>query len=112
MTERLQRLHSQAACKGADFRLFFGHEDDDQTMSAAKHLCASCPVRMDCLDYAMVQSIESGIYGGLTASERREDKIAWRSRKVRAGSTIGDIRESFGLPRRTRSIDPTERRRR
>ena len=37
----------------------------------AKAVCASCPVRSDCLDHAMVHDERFGIWGGLTNRERR-----------------------------------------
>lgn len=39
----------------------------------ALELCASCPVRDDCLDYALRLDLE-GIWGGLTTSARRTIK--------------------------------------
>lgn len=37
----------------------------------AKSICAACPVRELCLDYALVAKEEWGIFGGLTPQERR-----------------------------------------
>ncbi len=37
----------------------------------AKRLCASCPVRTECLIEALDQRIEWGIWGGMTERERR-----------------------------------------
>lgn len=39
-------------------------------MSRAKLICASCPVRPDCLSYALDHRQEQGIWGGLTEEER------------------------------------------
>lgn len=36
----------------------------------AKAVCASCPVRQDCLDYAIALDIRDGVYGGMTSWER------------------------------------------
>ncbi len=36
-----------------------------------KKVCAGCPVRDDCLDWALVHD-EQGIWGGLTEGERRK----------------------------------------
>lgn len=71
---------ADAACRGlsaAAKELFFpaagesGHE--------AKAICASCVVRPDCLDWAIRMDERDGIWGGLTAPERR---------KVRHGSDV------------------------
>lgn len=37
----------------------------------AKQLCKTCPVRMQCLEYAMSNSDLQGIWGGLTPKERQ-----------------------------------------
>lgn len=37
----------------------------------AKAVCRTCPVAEHCLQYALQQRIDEGIYGGLTESERR-----------------------------------------
>lgn len=37
----------------------------------AKDLCADCPIRLQCLDYAMKQNEEYGIWGGLSPHERK-----------------------------------------
>jgi WhiB family redox-sensing transcriptional regulator len=58
----------QAACRGMDNEPFFqqgGHADE------AKKVCATCPVRTDCLDYAIGCRIRHGIWGGYG----REDRI-------------------------------------
>jgi len=39
-------------------------------LTEAKEICASCPVREACLEYAMARKEPFGIYGGLTAHER------------------------------------------
>lgn len=37
----------------------------------AKAVCATCPVRSDCLDHAMKHDERYGIWGGMTDRERR-----------------------------------------
>ncbi|SCD58072.1 WhiB family transcriptional regulator, redox-sensing transcriptional regulator, partial [Streptomyces sp. SolWspMP-sol7th] len=38
---------------------------------AAKRVCADCPVRVECREHALVQPEPYGVWGGLTAAERR-----------------------------------------
>jgi len=38
----------------------------------AKQICQRCPVRLQCLEYAMIADDEAGTWGGLTAIERRQ----------------------------------------
>lgn len=38
----------------------------------AKRICGQCPVRRECLAYALHHGLEHGIWGGLTPNERKE----------------------------------------
>ena len=39
-------------------------------IKVAKSLCAECPIRNDCLQYAVEAGEEWGVWGGLTSRER------------------------------------------
>jgi len=58
--------------------LFFARTKNDQVVEAAKKLCAGCPLRQVCADTAMEHPDyqQHGIFGGLTAGERRALKKA------------------------------------
>jgi WhiB family transcriptional regulator, redox-sensing transcriptional regulator len=63
----------RAACRRVDPDLFFpvgtsGPALDQVTR--AKRLCLACPVRRPCLDWALRNGIQFGIWGGLTEDER------------------------------------------
>jgi len=58
-----------ALCRQVDSELFFSNSPTDQRH--AKRVCASCPVRAQCLEYALV-ALPHGVAGGLTASQRRK----------------------------------------
>lgn len=45
---------------------------------AAKALCAQCPVRENCADYAMTTNQDYGVWGGMTTPERRKIRRSWR----------------------------------
>ncbi len=66
-----------ARCRGADPDLFYPEDDEDETseeserIQAAKMICALCPVREACLEHAIAVREKHGIWGGLTARERR-----------------------------------------
>ena len=51
--------------------LFFPERGPTERMwvAAAKAVCTTCPVQRDCLEAGMSES--RGIWGGLTAAERR-----------------------------------------
>lgn len=40
----------------------------------AKRICRDCPVRAECLQYAMETPVDHGIWGGLTERERRRNR--------------------------------------
>lgn len=58
-----------ALCAQTDPEAFF--PDKGGSTRAAKAVCAACPVRQQCLDYALAHRETSGIWGGLSALERR-----------------------------------------
>jgi WhiB family redox-sensing transcriptional regulator len=37
----------------------------------AKRVCASCPVRAQCLEYALTNRIARGVWGGASEGDRR-----------------------------------------
>lgn len=59
----------RAACRDLDTAVFFPDADDDP--APAQAVCATCPVREPCLEFALVTRQEDGIWGGLTENERR-----------------------------------------
>lgn len=76
---------ADAACRDMPTATFFPTQDNnDPTRSGpwhvyrsyqiAKAICAPCPVRADCLAYALDDDIPFGIYGGLSPRERRRLK--------------------------------------
>lgn len=63
-----------AACRSADPDLFFpvsGAGPAVAQVAAAKAVCAGCPVRRECLTYAIFTRQQHGVWGGLTEDERR-----------------------------------------
>jgi WhiB family redox-sensing transcriptional regulator len=63
-----QWWYPQAACKGADPRLFFPTQDEPVREAIA--VCRACPVRQECADHAIAND-EYGIWGGLSRNQRR-----------------------------------------
>lgn len=71
------RWQDLAACKGMDPTLFFGPEyaetvkEKRDREDAAKEVCAGCPVRTECLEYALQAREAYGIWGAMTELERK-----------------------------------------
>lgn len=59
----------RAACVGEDPELFF--EGEPASVDTAKRVCEDCPVRTACLERALANGERYGVFGGLTADERR-----------------------------------------
>jgi WhiB family redox-sensing transcriptional regulator len=76
-----QNWQDQANCLGVDPDLFF--PERGASTREAKEVCRGCVVRMDCLEYALVNGEKFGIWGGLSERERR------RLRRQRAQSSRG-----------------------
>jgi WhiB family redox-sensing transcriptional regulator len=60
-----------AACRDApDPDLWF--PVSDREVALAKAECSACPVKADCLGYALDAGLGHGIFGGKTPDERRK----------------------------------------
>ena len=44
---------------------------DGVGVEIARRICATCPVREQCLEYALAQRIDHGVWGGCSERERR-----------------------------------------
>lgn len=63
-----------AACRDEDPELFFPVTDQGpgaMQTARAKAICHRCPVRAECLQFAIDDGLDYGIFGGLTGTERR-----------------------------------------
>ena len=62
-----------AACTGADVNLFFPEPSDLAAAKIAKAICGGCPVKADCLQFALDRhEFRDGIFGGLSPRERQK----------------------------------------
>lgn len=79
-----------AACRGEDLALFFGTEGErpparDVRERKAKAICGQCPVRNECLDFALTRPEKDGLWGGLSEDERASE----RRRRMRRAADAG-----------------------
>lgn len=76
----------EAACRDLDPNLFFPVGVTGpavEQIATAKDICEHCPVRGECLDFAITSNQEFGVWGGTSEDERRVLRRQWRAR-VRA----------------------------
>lgn len=79
----------RAACRGPETWLFFppSHserkDEREERESRAKQICGRCPVRVECLDYAIRTREPYGIWGGLTEAERQDLLVSGQERAGR-----------------------------
>ncbi len=76
-----QEWRAAAACRGVDPNIFFPVRGEDTR--EAKAICAECPVRQACRDYAMTAGEAMGVWGALSARQRD----ALRGRRMNVSST-------------------------
>ncbi|WP_097871721.1 WhiB family transcriptional regulator [Streptomyces sp. rh34] len=80
------RLH--AACREEDPDLFFPIGSTGPAVvqtKEAKAVCRTCPVQAACLEWALENKQDSGIWGGLSEDERRALKRRSRRRAETRG---------------------------
>lgn len=75
-----QDWRARARCAGVDPELFFptaapGTARYEEEVAAAKAVCQVCPVRAECLSFAL-KALEHGVAGGLDVAERRALRVA------------------------------------
>lgn len=78
-----------AACIGWPTELFYPHGEDSRVPDGVKRLCASCPVRTDCLEWILEiepPGARHGYWGGTTPKDRK----AIHSKRLRTKGTNGE----------------------
>jgi WhiB family redox-sensing transcriptional regulator len=69
----------KARCRTLSPADFF--PSDGVGVDQARKVCAQCPVRVECLEYALTYRIDHGVWGGCSERERRR---ILRARKLTA----------------------------
>lgn len=70
----------RALCRGRAPSEFF--PSDGVGVEVAQRVCVECPVKVECLEYALEHRIDHGVWGGCSERERRR---ILRRRRAAAG---------------------------
>lgn len=60
---------SEGNCSRVPPATFF--PSDGVGVEAARRICEGCPVKSPCLEYALINRIDHGVWGGTSERERR-----------------------------------------
>jgi WhiB family redox-sensing transcriptional regulator len=95
MTYTDAEWRSRGACLNADPELFFPLSSVGpslEQLAEAKQICGRCPVRAECLEFALATEQVHGVWGGSSEQERR-NLVTARSRGRRpAMAAAGRLR--------------------
>lgn len=59
----------ESSCKGMPAAIFFVERGESDR--PAKAICATCPVKQQCLDFALESGEQHGVWGGTSERQRR-----------------------------------------
>lgn len=76
-----------ASCRQLPPETFF--PDDGGGVEAAKRVCNRCPVRSQCLEFALAHHIAHGVWGG--TSERGRLRLAAARRALQREGASADV---------------------
>ncbi|HUQ38827.1 MAG TPA: WhiB family transcriptional regulator [Acidimicrobiales bacterium] len=74
---------ARGRCKDIAPAVFF--PSDGVGVDVARAICATCPVKAPCLEFALANRVDHGVWGGCSERERR--RIA-RQRRLAAAAEV------------------------
>ncbi|MEA2011305.1 MAG: WhiB family transcriptional regulator [Actinomycetota bacterium] len=78
--------YEEAACATYSAEVFFPPSEIPLAANQAKAICEGCPVREECLSFALETAQAEGVWGGMDAGERRRLRRRVRDRERRRAS--------------------------
>jgi len=75
----------EGSCRDMDPAVFF--PSDGIGVQAAQRVCDECPVRVPCLEYALANRVDHGVWGGTSERERRRILRRRRISALQASTT-------------------------
>lgn len=61
----------RGACKDHNPGMWFPEQGDSRTVRKAQAICAECPVKAECLEWALTLPERYGVWGGTSERQRR-----------------------------------------
>lgn len=85
LNDAIDEAQVRISCRESDPDAWFPDEDNPlgNKYTMAKRLCAKCPVRDLCLEFALVNDELHGLWGGLTPRERQRLRARGRRRPAK-----------------------------
>lgn len=78
-TEEVEwQIHGSCSQPGAQRELWFPAKDSQA--EPAKRICRTCPVVIQCRDWALTHHEQAGVWGGLSEGDR---EAIWKGRTIR-----------------------------
>lgn len=69
-----------ASCRTSDPEAFYPKYGE--STADAKMVCAPCPVKNQCLEYAVIHDERFGVWGGVSAHQREKDRKTRRNQQA------------------------------
>jgi WhiB family transcriptional regulator, redox-sensing transcriptional regulator len=95
---------AHARCRGTNPDRYF--PSDGVGVEAVQRICVDCPVRVECLEYALRHGIDQGVWGG--ASERQRRRIRRQRRALAEAEAGGQPESGTAAPREADEEAPSE----
>jgi WhiB family redox-sensing transcriptional regulator len=74
---------ARGKCRETDPTVFF--PSDGIGVQVARRICDECPVKAPCLEYALANRVDHGVWGGTSERERRRILRAHRLTRLPSG---------------------------
>lgn len=94
LTHTDMKWQDKASCRGIDTNDFFQDYVGAQANYASQRImCAQCPVRLECLDFALDNHIKYGLWGGIAPRNRRDVGMGRTSKDLTVTQIVKDLRK-------------------
>jgi WhiB family redox-sensing transcriptional regulator len=85
----LRRWAADGACRGKDNAPWY--PERGTSLEPARKVCAACPVRTECLAYALLVCERFGVWGGASERQRRKLRNVLREHEIDIDDTEEEL---------------------